>query len=101
MGAEFVSLCLCFLASLKGRHLKVRSSVCAKPANVYRQCSVPHSNYASSLRFHVAGCTDAPNPSGESGRPWCYVESQVSESQANYLKIRIHFGIAVAGFKQW
>ena len=23
------------------------------------------------------GCTDAPNPAGESGRPWCYVESQV------------------------
>ena len=23
------------------------------------------------------GCTDAPNPKGESGRPWCYVESQL------------------------
>ena len=22
-------------------------------------------------------CTDAPNPLGESGRPWCYVEAQL------------------------
>ena len=22
-------------------------------------------------------CTDAPNPAGESGRPWCYVEPQL------------------------
>ena len=22
------------------------------------------------------GCTDAPNPDGVSGRPWCYVEAQ-------------------------
>ena len=29
-------------------------------------------------RKSYTGCTDAPNPSGESGRPWCYVEAQVS-----------------------
>ena len=27
-------------------------------------------------RRSYTGCTDAPNPSGESGRPWCYVEAQ-------------------------
>lgn len=29
-------------------------------------------------RKSYTGCTDAPNPSGESGRSWCYVEAQVS-----------------------
>lgn len=24
-------------------------------------------------------CTDAPNPVGESGRPWCYVEAQLMD----------------------
>ena len=28
-------------------------------------------------RKSYTGCTDAPNPAGESGRPWCYVEAQV------------------------
>ena len=28
-------------------------------------------------RKAYTGCTDAPNPAGESGRPWCYVEPQV------------------------
>ena len=28
-------------------------------------------------RKSYTGCTDAPNPSGESGRSWCYVEAQV------------------------
>ena len=28
-------------------------------------------------RKAYTGCTDAPNPEGESGRPWCYVEAQV------------------------
>ena len=28
-------------------------------------------------RKAYTGCTDAPNPSGVSGRPWCYVEPQV------------------------
>ena len=28
-------------------------------------------------RKAYTGCTEAPNPSGESGRPWCYVEPQV------------------------
>ena len=28
-------------------------------------------------RKSYTGCTDAPNPVGESGRPWCYVEAQV------------------------
>ena len=27
-------------------------------------------------------CTDAPNPAGESGRPWCYVEPQLLDSGA-------------------
>ena len=27
-------------------------------------------------RKSYTGCTDAPNPTGESGRPWCYVEAQ-------------------------
>ena len=29
-------------------------------------------------RKSYTGCTDAPNPAGESGRSWCYVEAQVS-----------------------
>merc|ERR1712050_480182 len=28
-------------------------------------------------RKAYTGCTDAPNPEGESGRPWCYVEAQL------------------------
>ena len=28
-------------------------------------------------RKAYTGCTDATNPVGESGRPWCYVEPQV------------------------
>merc|ERR1712032_1764824 len=28
-------------------------------------------------RETYTGCADAPNPAGESGRPWCYVETQV------------------------
>merc|ERR1711935_1236502 len=28
-------------------------------------------------RKSYTGCTDAPNPTGESGRPWCYVEAQL------------------------
>jgi len=28
-------------------------------------------------RKSSTGCTDAPNPAGESGRSWCYVEAQV------------------------
>merc|ERR1719497_63618 len=31
-------------------------------------------------RKSYTGCTDAPNPNGESGRPWCYVEAQLLES---------------------
>ena len=31
-------------------------------------------------RKSYTGCTDAPNPAGESGRFWCYVEAQVSVS---------------------
>ena len=26
------------------------------------------------------GCTDAPSPKGDSGRPWCYVEAQLAPS---------------------
>lgn len=28
-------------------------------------------------RQAFTGCADVPNPDGVSGRPWCYVESQV------------------------
>merc|ERR1712125_24752 len=28
-------------------------------------------------RKSYTGCTDAANPAGESGRPWCYVEAQL------------------------
>ena len=31
-------------------------------------------------RKAYTGCTDATNPVGESGRPWCYVEPQVGVS---------------------
>lgn len=31
-------------------------------------------------RKAYTGCTDSPNPAGESGRPWCYVEPQVGSS---------------------
>merc|ERR1712188_135506 len=31
-------------------------------------------------RKSYTGCTDAPNPSGESGRSWCYVEAQLLEA---------------------
>lgn len=30
-------------------------------------------------RKAYTGCTDAPDPSGMSGRPWCYVEPQVGD----------------------
>merc|ERR1711907_792953 len=33
-------------------------------------------------RKSYTGCTDAPNPSGESGRPWCYVEAQLRDTNA-------------------
>lgn len=33
-------------------------------------------------RKAYTGCTDAPDPSGMSGRPWCYVEAQVWDSFA-------------------
>ena len=36
-------------------------------------------------RKSYTGCTDAPNPSGESGRPWCYVEAQVSRHKLLHL----------------
>jgi hypothetical protein len=42
-------------------------------------------------RKSYTGCTDSPNPSGESGRPWCYVEAQVSAhggARVNMLLIR-------------
>merc|ERR1712232_716195 len=28
-------------------------------------------------RETYTGCTDAPSPKGDSGRPWCYVEAQL------------------------
>merc|ERR1719301_486695 len=33
-------------------------------------------------RQTYTGCTDATNPAGESGRPWCYVEAQLLGSDA-------------------
>ena len=36
-------------------------------------------------RKTYTGCTDSPNPSGESGRAWCYVEAQV---RCFFLKFR-------------
>jgi len=33
-------------------------------------------------RKSYTGCTDAPNPTGESGRPWCYVEAQLLGSDS-------------------
>ena len=35
-------------------------------------------------RKAYTGCTDATNPSGESGRPWCYVEPQVNNCSIYY-----------------
>ena len=35
----------------------------------FSQCGVARQAYT--------GCTETANPSGESGRPWCYVEAQV------------------------
>jgi len=29
------------------------------------------------------GCTAAPSPSGDSGRPWCYVEAQVHDFESS------------------
>merc|ERR1712084_175329 len=29
-------------------------------------------------------CTDAPNPDGVSGQPWCYVESQLQPGSASW-----------------
>ena len=36
-------------------------------------------------RKAYTGCTDAANPSGESGRPWCYVEPQVRICVFSYM----------------
>lgn len=33
-------------------------------------------------RKTYTSCTDSPNPAGESGRPWCYVEAQLLETNA-------------------
>ena len=43
-------------------------------------------------RRSYTGCTDAPNPSGESGRPWCYVEAQVRERPT--LELAFKYGRA-------
>ena len=40
-------------------------------------------------RKSYTGCTDAANPAGESGRPWCYVEAQVAVRGS-------HLGVTVA-----
>ena len=31
-------------------------------------------------RHAYTGCTDAPDPDGESGREWCYVEAQIIDA---------------------
>ena len=36
-------------------------------------------------RRAYTGCTDAANPVGESGRPWCYVEPQVTCLEFEFL----------------
>ena len=48
-------------------------------------------------RRSYTGCTDAPNPSGESGRPWCYVEAQllgtdVAETAWNHCASVVDYG---------
>ena len=35
-------------------------------------------------RRSYTGCTDAPNPSGGSGRAWCYVEAQACSASWEY-----------------
>ena len=44
--------------------------LCSKDGRLCAAAFVQH-------RKSYTGCTDAPNPAGESGRPWCYVEAQV------------------------
>merc|ERR1712032_991088 len=34
-------------------------------------------------RETYTGCADAPNPAGESGRPWCYVQAQILGADGN------------------
>ena len=41
-------------------------------------------------RKAYTACTDAPNPSGVSGRPWCYVEPQVGA--ASWYLVNEHYG---------
>ena len=38
-------------------------------------------------RKAYTGCTDAANPIGESGRPWCYVEPQVALLEALSMSV--------------
>ena len=51
-------------------------------------------------RKSYTGCTDAPNPNGESGRPWCYVEAQVPRNITFNLAVCARACHAVAGV-QW
>merc|ERR1712032_1498077 len=34
-------------------------------------------------RETYTGCADAPNPAGDSGRPWCYVQAQILGADGN------------------
>ena len=51
-------------------------------------------------RKSYTGCTDAPNPNGESGRAWCYVEAQVSRNITFNLAVCARESDAVARI-QW
>ena len=39
-------------------------------------------------------CSTSPNPTGESGRPWCYVESQVRE-HGSRCRVRLRVCVCV------
>ena len=39
-------------------------------------------------RETYTGCADAANPAGESGRPWCYVETQVLDGHVSLTNHR-------------
>jgi len=52
-------------------------------------------------RKTYTSCTDSPNPAGESGRPWCYVEAQVHEHVCDALGIAPSCISQVAGNECW
>ena len=50
-------------------------------------------------RKAYTGCTDAPSPSGVSGRPWCYVEPQVGA--ASQCLVNEHYGFCTRLSVAW